>query len=98
MLELDVQLWGLKLYFLIVNKEGEVRNPFATNDVGQNQEGDEVSFDLLPRFDEHEEQEDDDDKSASEAFIILGSPQKFELKWVEIIQGFERYLIQEECP
>jgi len=48
--------------------------------VGQNQEGDEVSFDLLPRFDEHEEQEDDDDKSASEAFIILGSPQKFELK------------------
>ena len=98
MLELDVQLWGLKLYSLIVNKEGEVGQPFTTNDVGENHEGNEVNCVLPPRFDEHEEQQDDDSKGTREAFIILGSPQKFELKLVEITKGFERYLIQEECP
>jgi len=56
MLELDVQLWGLKLYFLIVNKEGEVQQPFATNDVGESHESNEVNFDLPQRFDEQEEQ------------------------------------------
>ena len=67
---------------LIVNKEGKVGQPFAINDVGKNHEGDEINFDLPPRFGEREEQEDDDDKSGCEAFIILGSPQQFELKRV----------------
>jgi len=74
-------------------------------------ESNEVNFDLPPSFDEYKEQEeemvesmveeqleDDDDQSACESFIILGSPQKFELNQVEITQGFEQYLIQEECP
>ena len=67
---------------LIVGKEGKVGHPFATNDVGENYEGDEVNFVLPPRFGEHKEQEDDDDKSACEAFIILGSQQKIQSKRV----------------
>ena len=45
MLELDVQLWGLKYHFLLVNEAREVGQPVATNDVGKNLEGDEVKFD-----------------------------------------------------
>ena len=86
MLELDVQLWILKLYSLIINKEGEVGQPFATNDEGENHEGDEFNFDLLPRCDEHEEQQDDDNKGACEAFLILDSPQQLGLRRVEITQ------------
>jgi len=44
MLELDVRIWGLKLYSLIVNKEGDVGQPFTRNDVGENHEGDEINF------------------------------------------------------
>jgi len=63
---------------LIVNKEGNLGQPFATNDVGENHEVDEVNFGRPPRFGDHEEeQEDGDGKSACEAFVILGSPQKF---------------------
>jgi len=58
--------------------------PFATNDVGENHEVDEVNFGRPPRFGEHEEEEEDDDKSACEAFVILDSPQKVESKRVEI--------------
>jgi len=43
MLELDVQLSGLKLFPLIVNKEGKERQRFATNDVDENHEDDEVA-------------------------------------------------------
>jgi len=35
---------------------------------------------LPPRFYEYGKQEDDDEKGACEEFIILGGPQKFELK------------------
>jgi len=52
--------------------------------VGENHEGDEVNYDLPPGFDEHEEQQDDDNKGFCEAFIILDSPQKFELNRAEI--------------
>ena len=38
-----------------------------------------------PRFYEYEKQEHDDDQGAFEEFIIMGGPQKFELKQVEII-------------
>jgi len=89
---------GTQNFFLIVNKERKERHPFVKNDMDENHEDDEVNFVLPLKFDEQEEQEDDDEKSACEAFIILGSLQKFELKRVEITQGFEQYLIQEECP
>jgi hypothetical protein len=95
-LELDIRQWGLKLCSLVVNKEGEVGQPFATNDASKNHEGDEVNFDLPLRFDEHEEQEDDDGQSACEKFIISGIQQKFELKRVEISQGFGRHVIEED--
>jgi len=55
MLELDVQLWGLKHFCLIVNKEGKERQPFATNDVDENHKVDEVNFIVPPKFDEHKE-------------------------------------------
>jgi hypothetical protein len=98
MLEIDVQLWGLKLHSLLVSKKREVGQPVATNDVGENHEGNEVKFDPPPTFEEHEDQQDDDDKGACEAIIILGSPQKLEVKRAQITQGFEQHLIREECP
>ena len=57
---------GSNFYSLIINKEGKVGQPFATNDVGENHEADEVNFDRQPRFGVHEEEEaeDDDDESA----------------------------------
>jgi len=49
-------------------------------------------------FYEYEKQEDDDDKGACEEFIVLGVPQKLELKQVEITPRVEQYLTQGECP
>jgi len=43
-------------------------------------EDNEINFDLSPRFDEHE-----DDEGPCEILIILGSPQKSELKQEEIV-------------
>ena len=74
--------------------EQEVQSLFFN---GSCHEVQEVDWNSPPNFDTYEEQKDDDDQRACESFIILGSPQKFESNQVEITQGFEQYLIQEEC-
>ena len=90
----DSHFWSL-----IITKEGKGGQPFATNEAAKNHEVDEVNFGRPPRFSEHEEEEEEEEEDeVDEAFVILGSPQKFESKRAEIAQGFERCLIQEECP
>jgi len=74
--------------------EPEVQSLFLNGSCNEIQE---VDWNSPPNFDTYEEQKDDDDQRACESFIILGSPQKFESNQVEITQGFEQYLIQEEC-
>ena len=56
-------------------------------------EDNEINFDLPPRFDEHE-----DDEGLWKILIILGGPEKFELKQEEIVQGFEQCSTQGGCP
>uniref|UniRef100_A0A7C9A8Q5 Uncharacterized protein n=1 Tax=Opuntia streptacantha TaxID=393608 RepID=A0A7C9A8Q5_OPUST len=82
MLEIKVQLWGLKYHSLPIEKKREEGQPVATNDVGENLEGDKVNFDLPSRFEEHKEQQDEHDEGTCESFIILDSPQNFELEQV----------------
>jgi len=79
-LELDVQLWGVKYHSVLVNETREVGQAVATNDVGKNLQGDKVKFDLPSRVEDHKEQQDDHDEGACESFIILDNPQKFELE------------------
>jgi len=94
---------------LKIGKEAE--EPVVSIEEAHTHESIEANFDLPPSFNEYEEQEeemeesmvevqqkDDDEQSASESFITLGSPQKFELNRVEITQAFEQYLIQQGCP
>jgi len=85
--EVDLRQFGADLYSM----REIVGQPFATNEL-RNDHGDEVNFDLPPKFDEYEEleeekdQEDiveevvDDDQSACESFIIMDSPQELELE------------------
>ena len=82
MLELDVQLWGVKYHSLLVNETREVGQAAATNDVGKNLEGDAFKFDLPSRVEDHKEQQDDHDEGACESIIILDCPKKFELEQV----------------
>jgi len=86
----DLRQCGVDLHSMREIKGG-VGQPFATNEVGKNHEGDEVNFDLPPRIDEHEDQQDDDNKGACEVIIISGCPQELEVKRAEITQGFERH-------
>ena len=81
-LEIDIQLWGLKYHSLLVNKKTEVGQPVDTNDVGENLEGDKVNFYLPSRFEADKEQQDEHDEGTCESFIILDSPQKFQLEKV----------------
>jgi len=48
----------------------------------KNLEGDKVNFDLPTRLEEHKEQQDEHDEGTCESFIILDSPQNFELEQV----------------
>ena len=54
-LEIKAQLWKLKYHSLPIEKKREEGQPVATNDVGDNLEGDKVNFDLPSRFEEHKE-------------------------------------------
>jgi len=56
MLELDVQLLGLKYHSLLVNETREVGRPVATNDESKNLEGNKVKFDQPSGVEEHKEQ------------------------------------------
>jgi len=55
----------------------------VSNEGGPCHEDNEVNFNLSLRFDDHEH-----DVGSYEAFINLGSPQKFELRQAKIVQGF----------
>jgi len=81
-LEIKAQLWKLKYHSLPIEKKREEGQPVATNDVGDNLEGDKVNFDLPSRFEEHKEQQDEHDEGTCESFIILDNPQNFELEQV----------------
>jgi len=54
-LNLDIQQWGLKLYFLILDKERKVGQHFFF--IGACHENHEVNWNLPPRFDELEVEE-----------------------------------------
>jgi len=72
-LEIKAQLWELKYHSLPIEKKREEGQPVATNDVGDNLEGDKVNLDLPSTFEEHKEQDD---------HVILDNPQNFELEQV----------------
>jgi len=52
----DLQQFGVDIHSMLEIK-GKVGQPFPTNEVVENHEGNEFNFDLSLRFDEHEEQE-----------------------------------------
>ena len=57
-LEIKARLRKLKYQSLPIEKKREEWQPIATNDVGDNLEGDKVNFDLPSTFEEHKEQDD----------------------------------------
>jgi len=79
-LRVELQAFGLEL-----KKQREAE--LATEE-NPNPEGNEVNFDLPPRYDECEEQEDNVDKGACEAFTILSTLRMIELRQVEISQEY----------
>ena len=79
-LGVELQAFGLEL-----KKQREAE--LATEE-NPNPEGNEVNFDLPPRYDEYEEQEDNVDKGACEAFTILSTLRMIELRQVEISQEY----------
>ena len=57
-LEIKAQLWKLKYHSLPIEKKRKEGQPVATNDVGDNLQGDKVNLELPSTFEEHKEQDD----------------------------------------
>jgi len=76
-LELDIQKWrvewGPKLQSLILDKGGELGQPFASNEVDQSHK---VDFDLPAIFDDDDEEENEEVNN-EEGLIRFGLPPIF---------------------